>query len=412
MKFSEMDMKLANRLAGIGTHPQIGGDPEFFIATSRGKILNADQFFPAKHEPIIIGDRGNNASDRLSKIFFDGIQGEIAIAHSSCRDTFISNIQTCLVRIHKQIDDHRLVLKPSARIQRAIINKADPEARIFGCMPDYSAYTLSTNTCEMDASRHPFRYAGGHMHFGMSSPYLKEGMKEYDLAMQEENHIRIIRFFDMIITIPTLILDNGPGSKRRRDKYGKAGCFRPTPYGVEYRTPSCWWLQSPLTTSLIYGLGKLAWSMLMEELDEPFRNAIEPDEQTIRGIIDESDTRQSYKMWKKMMPYLAVAGKARVSPVNFGSMYSDQAEEHPHMSEYVSKKPALKGNHIHSLAVFEYMLKNGLFSTISRDIKKEWRIGSKSRFSGSSGFIYGNYRNLNESKDFMKFQDSFINELY
>jgi len=411
MKFSDMNQTLASKLMGKRINPSMGGDPEFFVANRRGKVLNADAFFPGKHDPLVA-----TAVTGANKLFFDGIQAELAFGHSTCRDNIIYNIRRCLALARSRIPaDHKILLKPATKIDRKVIENADPEARIFGCAPDFNAYTRSVNTAEMDASRHPFRYAGGHMHLGISSNYQKEGMAEYDLVHRDENHLKIIKFLDLMISIPTLVLDNGLGSKRRRDKYGKAGCFRPTPYGVEYRTPSCWWLRSPMTTSLIFGFAKLAWTLLSSKLDEDFRNAVDPDEEAVRGIIDESDVKSSIEMWKKMKPYIAVAGVSITNPMNMRSCrITGGAENKPTIKEYTEKLPDFHGTPVYPMAVFEYAMENGLEAVTSKNIDKEWSIGAhgKDMFYGSNGFIAHSYNRFKGNKDFLKFQESMLKELY
>ena len=46
---------------------------------------------------------------------------------------------------------------------------------------------------------------------------------------------------DFYLGLPSLLFD---ADTRRREMYGKAGCFRPKPYGAEYRTLSNAWLKS------------------------------------------------------------------------------------------------------------------------------------------------------------------------
>jgi hypothetical protein len=411
MKFSDMDQVLAGKLIGKRVQPSMGGDPEFFVSSKKGKVINADAFFPSKHEPLFVGDQ-----KKINKLFFDGIQAEIAFGHSTCRDTIIHNSRACLnLARHKMPSDHKILLKPSAKIDRQIIENADPEARIFGCAPDFNAYTRSVNTEAIDASKHPFRYAGGHMHLGLSSPYLKEGQSEYDLVHRDENHLKIIKFLDLMVSIPTLILDNGVGSKRRRDKYGKAGCFRPTPYGVEYRTPSCWWLKSPMTTSLVFGFAKLAWTMLVNHVEDEFRSAIDPDEEVVRGIINESDVKSSLAMWKKMRPYMAVAGVRDTNPMALPSVQVTGGVDFvPPAREFMKELPDFRGTPVYPLAVFEYAIKNGLEAVISKDVDEEWHINkfSHKSFYGSNGFVANSYQRFSKNNDFLNFQKSLLNELY
>ena len=46
---------------------------------------------------------------------------------------------------------------------------------------------------------------------------------------------------DFFLGLPSLFYDD---DVRRRSMYGKAGCYRPKSYGVEYRTLSYAWLMS------------------------------------------------------------------------------------------------------------------------------------------------------------------------
>jgi len=350
--------------------------------------------------------------DIKSKLFFDGIQAEMAVGYSTCREYFADNIKWCWeAALNKLPSGHRIVLKPSAKIQKEVIERADPEARRFGCAPDFNAYTCSTNTPEMDASRHPFRYAGGHLHFGLpdigyrekNDPYLK-------MATTEEGHLRVIKFFDLLVTIPTLLLDNGPGARRRRSKYGKAGCFRPTPYGIEYRTPSCWWLKSPMTVSIIYGLGRLAWTIVAKGLDGEFAKALKTDEETVSGCINESDTKTVRELWDKMRPYVALIGFPITNPLNIGSV---KTTKNSYIKDYYkgfNGPPSLEGKAVYSLAAFEYMLKHGIDSVITNDVKAEWGLKDGSRYF--NGVVGGSYNRLLNNKDFEEFQADFLKNFF
>lgn len=99
-----------------------------------------------------------------------------------------------------------------------------PNALIFGCEPDYNAWTMVENTKPIsdDAT---LRTAGGHIHVGT-----------------QENMINVVKWMDVFLGVPSVILDNSEGSVRRRQMYGKAGAMRPKPYGLEYRVLSNFWI--------------------------------------------------------------------------------------------------------------------------------------------------------------------------
>ena len=387
----------------------IGGDPEFFVATKASKILSADKFFPSKHNPIVINYC--DMHDVPNKLFFDGIQAEMAISYSRCREYVNYNIFSIFQNVYNKIgEDHKIVLKPSVKVQKKVIDEAAPEAREFGCLPDFNAYTCTTNTIAMDASAHPFRYAGGHVHLGVSSAYLSKKSREYKVAHKEVNHLRIIKCLDLILSIPTLFLDNEVGAKRRRTKYGKAGCFRPTPYGIEYRTPSCWWLKSPFTSSLVTGLARIAWNLVVYGEDAALYKKLKIDTNDVRGIIDESDTKEAYKLWETMRPYVIQILDRRSNPLHIDAFGCSDT-----------------GDKIYPIAILEYAIKNGLHSVINKDVKENW-IGDfnsklnvmecmakneySEHFKSISGVINAACTQFKKhQEDFMNFQKSFFNSI-
>lgn len=443
MKLSDVNQKFVAKTARAMRGCRMGGDPEFFIANKRGKVLNADRFFPGKENPLHVG-----CVDSKCRLFFDGIQGEMSYAPATCRETVIARIKAILMeaqRIAK--NDHHILLKPSSKIDRKIIENAHPEARIFGCLPDFNAYTRATNTCEMDASRHPFRYAGGHLHFGISpgaerDPKSSEYKGESSIINDPSMHLRVIKMMDLFISAVTLPLDNAPGSKRRRTKYGKAGCFRPTPYGVEYRTPSCWWIKSPATTSLVYALGRMAWSIAAAGLDEEFYRVLKISEEDVRGIIDESNIEASNELWKKLRAYLGTMFNPGSNPLNIRTMIKRIGSTTPVSITNIALMPNSKldlqkeldfffGNMphrygtkkypvVHGLALVDYLRQGADEELIDKNVRKEWGFPSELNKSNvrsvSGGLVKDGLltklgKNVATSKDFIKFQASLMKEL-
>lgn len=47
----------------------------------------------------------------------------------------------------------------------------------------------------------------------------------------QSKSLRLIKYMDVFIGIPSVLLDSGEDAVRRRELYGKAGCFRLTRYG-------------------------------------------------------------------------------------------------------------------------------------------------------------------------------------
>lgn len=424
MRLQDTDKAFVEHVWNKSVTPTLGGDPEFFVVNKDKKVLASDKFFPSKEKPLIFdGMASQVAGGQKLRLFFDGIQAEMNIGANYCREYMAFNIHQCLkkafIEINKKCKTHHIVLSPSVKVTKQEILKADPEARRFGCMPDFNAYTLTTNTAEIDATEHPYRYAGGHIHLGVSSSYIKKSSAEGKIAKTEDGHIRVIKLLDLIVGIPCILLDSSPEAIIRRSHYGKAGCFRPTPYGIEYRTPSCWWIKSPLTTSLILGLARLAWSIASFDKDEELFKLIKCDPEDIRGISDENDREKALEVWKRLRPYVALASSSSKNPLHIKSVvtflfpdnYSARSGKSLLSVNTMGKARGPSQEPIFSLATFEYLIQNGLEALVSGDIRKEWQIGVGKRFQDNYGFLYEGHRRLQKCKDFFKFQASFLKEI-
>ena len=106
MKISEIDKGIARRIHRVNYSPSIGGDPEFFIGDEKGQIRSADDFFPSKNDPIRVIAR----DDKFSRLFFDGIQAEMAVAYQSCREYFAGNIEKVWREVYNRIPkDHQII---------------------------------------------------------------------------------------------------------------------------------------------------------------------------------------------------------------------------------------------------------------------------------------------------------------
>lgn len=418
MKLKDLDKNFVKKIIGIQSLPTFGGDPEFFVANNRGTILASDKFFPGKEKKIEFpAKEPQQGMYKKNKLFFDGIQAEMNLGVNTCREYLADNVYRCLNKAAEIIGvNNKIVLKPSVKVRREIILMADPEARRFGCMPDFNAYTGTTNTGEIDATKHPYRYAGGHIHMGISSKYLNAQSYEYRMARTEEGHIELIKLLDLLVGIPSILLDNSEAATRRRSNYGKAGCFRPTPYGIEYRTPSCFWIKAPELVSLIMGLARVAWTLGATNLHKEFLEKIKYEEQAVRETIDNSDVVKANEIWLAMRPYVALVGRDYTNPLNIKAI---KTLNHGYIdgtyASYDGKMPYINdgGKPVYGLAAFEYIIKNGLAAIFSDDVTTEWKIGKDKRFQGGEhrGFINGMFQKLISNTDFSKFQLSLLNDI-
>lgn len=119
---------------------------------------------------------------------------------------------------------------------------------VFGCDPDFNAW-LDGEENEKPNPYTQLRTNGGHIHVSLSED-------------QSKDILTYVRRLDASLGLMSVIKD--PDS-RRRELYGKAGAYRPKPYGLEYRVLSNFWIKSDaLITEVWDGID---WAL--SSTDEP-----------------------------------------------------------------------------------------------------------------------------------------------
>ncbi|PNX46006.1 MAG: hypothetical protein BV457_08455 [Thermoplasmata archaeon M9B1D] len=105
---------------------------------------------------------------------------------------------------------------------------------IFGCDEDYDA--LDDNyKCEIaEVTSHPFRYGGGHIHYGSKEEDISKTISEYFKPLVQISAICVGNTAIKNSKNPELEIQRG-------NYYGKAGRYRIQPHGLEYRSPSNSW---------------------------------------------------------------------------------------------------------------------------------------------------------------------------
>lgn len=93
----------------------------------------------------------------------------------------------------------------------------------------------------------------------------------------------------MYLGVPSVLKDD---DTKRRSLYGKAGCFRLTPYGVEYRVLSSYFLSTKITLNWVWN----GICTAIEAFNEKY--ALAPAEE-VQKAINESDKALAEKLVKK-----------------------------------------------------------------------------------------------------------------
>jgi len=195
----------------------------------------------------------------------DNVAVEVATEPASSVDEFISSIRSVLSETKKVLPkDSEIVALPSARFEQDQLEH--PEAKEFGCDPDYDAWDLVANEKPFVEDQ-TFRSFGAHIHVGTS------GKDENTFLLNITGKVNMVKAMDCIHGMVSTVLDNSEASIDRRKLYGKPGAHRPTDYGVEYRVLSNYWLKSPITVMMMYHLTKDALDVVRnEKLDDLIQN--------------------------------------------------------------------------------------------------------------------------------------------
>lgn len=209
----------------------IGCDPEVFVKQNNNFISAYG---------LIKGDKRNPQPVDKGAVQVDGMALEFNIDPAKNENEFVVNIQTVFGTLKKMVEGYDVVVEPVAHFNDEYFNNQPKESKILGCDPDFNGWTCYEN--ERPNSKRPMRTAAGHIHIGFKKQG-KDEFKHFLLCCEMAKQL------DVFLGIPSLFYDE---DTERRSMYGKAGCFRPKPYGMEYRTLSNAWLKSEAIMRWVY----------------------------------------------------------------------------------------------------------------------------------------------------------------
>ena len=202
----------------------IGADPELFLVHNQKFISSIGLIGGSKEMPLPIGEG--------CSIQEDNVAVEFNIPPCQNAEAFQKSIEYTLKHLEDKIKDFELKFSPVASAVFDSDQLDNPMAQQFGCEPDFNAWSGRRNP-RPKADNKSLRSAGGHVHVGAP----------------ELNKRDLIKAMDLFLGVPSIKLD--PDTKRR-ELYGKAGCYRPKSYGVEYRTLSNFWIWDKKLIDWVY----------------------------------------------------------------------------------------------------------------------------------------------------------------
>ena len=259
----------------LDTHPslQFGSDPELFYEIN-GVMVPSTQ--------VIIND-----TELVTK---DGFQVELHPHKTHCRQLGASFIGRCLkeASLLGKMVGAKLSFKLAYRVDDKVWKKTNKATKMFGCHPTENAQ--EKNPKRVTGLREKFRAGGGHIHLG--------GLTE----KEKRNLPTIIKIMDIVVGNTLVLLDRDKANITRRKNYGRAGEYRPKPYGLEYRVPSNFWLKHYVLWSLASGQMRNAIAYYRLGLtDELFKRF---DMRDIRNAINNNDYDLALNNFMKYTEFL------------------------------------------------------------------------------------------------------------
>jgi hypothetical protein len=232
----------------------IGADPEVFVGRNGQVKSIVGLIGGTKAHPRPIEALGDGFA-----VQEDNVALEFNIPASPTKELFVANIASATEFLENAVRDmHNLQFVKESAVSFPEAELMSAEARMFGCDPDFNAWSGRKNK-PPKAEDPNLRSCGGHVHIGI------KGTKYDGLNIRS-----IIKFCDLYMGIPSIFMDKG---ELRKQLYGKAGAFRPKSYGGEYRSLSNYWIFEKRLTEWVYENTERALDAVLYEtsLDEDAR---------------------------------------------------------------------------------------------------------------------------------------------
>lgn len=270
----------------------IGADPEVaLVDITSGTLKSAIGLIKGtkcKPEPF---DNGGN-------IQRDNVAAEFGIAPSDNSVGFLAAIRGTMERMLEYLPKNIQFVKAAA-IDFPASELEHPEAKEFGCDPDYNAWDWGAPfLCSKEDKRSVglLRSFGGHIHVGYVEGSGNDFLNDYLGKMA------LIQVMDCLLGIYSVIADDTTGSQRRRELYGKAGAFRSTPYGVEYRVLSNFWIFDDNLVNRMYDLVDKSLTIMRNGKYDDLIEAVGPE--NIQNCINTGNREQAHELWEKVSQFI------------------------------------------------------------------------------------------------------------
>ena len=205
----------------------VGADPELFLWDHKKQMnISAHDLLP--------GTKENPFKVLYGAIQVDGTAAEFNIDPATSGDQFVGSCLQVMDAVKKHLPKGVVIsIEPYVKYDREYWGTLPKETKALGCNPDFNAWTGVINPAPDRSDTPTLCTAAGHIHVGWGRGFDPKDPSHFgDCCI-------VAKQLDYFLGVPSLYWDEDP---IRRKLYGKAGSFRPKPYGMEYRALSNKWL--------------------------------------------------------------------------------------------------------------------------------------------------------------------------
>lgn len=223
-----------------------GADPELFLRPlSETKKTEDNKVFYWSASGLVPGTKSKPFPVNGGAVQLDGMALEFNINPVKTKAGFIRRIKRVVGEARKIVEPKGfgVYADPVAYFDQKHYDEQPKEAKDLGCNPDMNAYTMKPNPTPKPPTGEIFRTGAGHIHIGWGNGF------NVDDPEYIEACCHIVKHLDTCVGKPLMMVDPG---YRRRELYGDVGAFRPKPFGVEYRSPSNFWLNTTELMSWVF----------------------------------------------------------------------------------------------------------------------------------------------------------------
>lgn len=330
-------------------HHTMGSDPEFFLQ-KEDRIVGSEVYIPEDGwYPNVLNRKFTREEiEYMSRFTQDGIQVEFNPINYGCRAGMTSHFRQMFLGLEAFLKskDPKIELN----FDRTVTMKKDwfeglsEKSRILGCAPSMNIYDPNAQV-GVDPKKYMKRSAGGHLHIGfINDPILIPALKN--------TPEKFVMMYDILVGNTSVLLDQDKGNIERRKVYGRAGEYRLPRHGLEYRTPSNFWLGSPLYLSFIFGVCRLATSVVYSSLVKSSKHDY------VKGILERVNILNVIEA---------------INTNNFDLALKNFTEIEPYLVQILPEDGNQVGLSSTNLKKFRKFVENGVNKVVKTRPMEQWR---------------------------------------